>query len=44
MKLMDFWVRPGAQAQPGCTSGKTGQRRMAQKDAISCKYFGEVEY
>ena len=43
MKLMDFCTRLGAQPQPDWTSGKTGQRRMAQKDAISCKHFGEMD-
>ncbi len=44
MKLMDFCARLGARAQPDRESGKTGQRRMAQKDAISCKHFGETDY
>ncbi|MES2944609.1 MAG: hypothetical protein V4772_17210 [Pseudomonadota bacterium] len=44
MKLMDFWVRLGAQAQPDRESGKPGQQRLARKDAISCKRFGETDY
>lgn len=43
MKWMDAFATPGAQAQPDWAPGKAGQRRMAQKDAISCKPFGETD-
>ena len=44
MKSMDFFARLGADPQPHWTCGKGLQRRMAEKDAISCSGFGETDY
>ena len=44
MKPMDFSVRLGAGPQPHCQCGKGVQRRMAEKDAVSCIGFGEMDY
>ena len=44
MKPMDFFVRLGAGLQSHCQCGKGVQRRMAEKDAVSCIGFGETDY
>jgi hypothetical protein len=44
MKSMDFFARLGADPQSHCQCGKGMQRRMAEKDAISCSGFGETDY
>jgi hypothetical protein len=36
MKRMDFCARQGADLLPYAVYGKGRQRRMAQKDAVSC--------
>ncbi len=44
MKSMDFFVRLGAHPQPHLLCGKGGQRRLAEKDAISCGRICEAGY
>ena len=44
MKLMDFFARLDADPHPHSTCGQGLQRRMAEKDAISCSGFGETDY
>jgi hypothetical protein len=44
MKSMDFFARVGADVQSRCQCGKAMQRRMAEKDAMSCCGFGETDY
>jgi hypothetical protein len=43
MKSMDFFARLGVNLQSHCQCGKGMQRRMAEKDAISCGVFGETD-
>ena len=42
MKPLDFFARPGAEPHNKC--GKGMQRRMVEKDSVSCVGFGEVDY
>ncbi len=44
MKSMDFFARLGADPQSHLQCDKGMQRRMAEKDAISCIVFGETDY
>jgi hypothetical protein len=44
MKLMDFFARLGARPRPHYPCGKGGQRRMAEKDTISCGRICESDY
>ena len=44
MKLMDFFVKLGADTQSHWQCGKGMQRRMTEKDEISCSGFGETDY
>jgi len=44
MKRMDFFARLGANPPPHSLCDKGLQRRMAEKDAVSCKPFGETHY
>jgi hypothetical protein len=44
MKRVNFFVRPGAGPQPYGVYGKEMQRRMAEKDAVSCHWFGGMDY
>ena len=44
MKLMDFFVKLGADPQSHWQCGKGMQRRMTEKDAISWCGFGETDY
>jgi hypothetical protein len=44
MKSMDLFARPGANRSHSRSYGEKLQRGMADKDAISCKGFGETEY
>ena len=44
MKSMNFSARLGADPQPHWQCGKGMQRRLAEKDAISCSDFGETDY
>jgi hypothetical protein len=44
MKSMDFFARLGAEPQSHFQCGEGMQRRMAEKDAISCSGFGETDY
>ena len=44
MKLMDFFVKLGADPQSHWQCAKGMQRRMTEKDAISCSGFGETDY
>ena len=44
MKSMDFFARLGVDPQSHCQCGKGMQGRMAEKDAISCRVFGETDY
>jgi hypothetical protein len=41
---MDFFARLGADPQSHFQCGKGIQRRMAEKDTISCNGFGETDY
>jgi hypothetical protein len=44
MKPLDFFARLGAEPQPHDQCGKGMQRRMVEKDSVSCVGFGEVDY
>ncbi|WP_299698029.1 hypothetical protein [Hydrocarboniphaga sp.] len=44
MKPMDFSARQGADPPPHRSCGKGLQRRLAEKDAVSCQRFGETDY
>lgn len=44
MKAMDFFARLGADPLPHCPCGKGMQRRMVEKDTVSCHGFGETDY
>ena len=44
MKPMDFFARLGADPLPHCRCGKGMERRMVEKDAVSCNGFGETDY
>jgi len=44
MKSMDLFARQGANHSDTRRYREDLQRRMADKDAISCKPFGETEY
>ena len=39
-----FFARLGADSQPHGVYGKGMQRRMAEKDSVSCQCFGETNY
>ena len=41
---MDLFARLGADPQAHFQCGKGMQRRVAEKDAISCNRFGETDY
>ena len=43
MKSMDFFATLGADPQPHWQCGKGMQRRVAEKDAISCSGFGATD-
>jgi hypothetical protein len=43
MKAMDFCARLGAAPPPHRQCGKGMQRRRAEKDALSCRGFGETD-
>jgi hypothetical protein len=44
MKSMDFFARRGADPQSHCQCGKGMQRRMAEKDALSCFEISGLAY
>jgi hypothetical protein len=44
MKPLDFFARLGAEPQSHDKCGKGMQRRMVEKDSVSCVGFGEVDY
>ena len=44
MESMDFFAKLGVDPQSHCQGGKEMQLRMAEKDAISCRVFGETDY
>jgi hypothetical protein len=44
MKLMDFFAKLGERRRHSHSYGNDEQRRMAEKDAISCIEFGETDY
>jgi hypothetical protein len=44
MKSTDLSARQGANRSYSQSYGEDLQRSMADKDAISCKGFGETEY
>jgi len=44
MKSMDLFARQGANHSDTRRYREDLQRRMADKDTISCKPFGETEY
>ncbi len=44
MKPMDFFARLSADPLPHCRCGKGMERRMVEKDAVSCNGFGETNY
>ena len=44
MKPMDFFARLGADSLPHNACGKGMQRRMMQKESVSCVGCGEVDY
>ena len=44
MKSMDSFGRLGAHRSHSRTHGEALQRRMVDKDAISCERFGETQY
>ena len=44
MKSMDFFAKLGVDPQSHCQCGKGMQGRTAEKDAISCRVFGETNY
>ena len=44
MKPMNFFARLGADPLPHSQCGKGMQRRMVEKDAVSCTEFGEADY
>ena len=44
MKAMDFFARLGADPLSHCPCGEEMQRRMVEKDAVSCNGFGETDY
>jgi hypothetical protein len=44
MKLMDFFARLGERRRHSRSYGNDEQRRMAEKDAISCVDFGATDH
>jgi len=44
MKLTDFFARLGERRRHSRSYGNDEQRRMAEKDEISCIGFGETDY
>jgi hypothetical protein len=44
MKPLDFFARLGAEPQSHDQRGKGLQRRMVEKDSVSCIEFGEADY
>ena len=44
MKPMVFFARLGGDPLPHCQCGEGMERRMVEKDAVSCNGFGETDY